>query len=65
MQIFGLVCLIIVALTHVAEKLHLFPVMGWGQPDRIGHYLDLVSAILGCVLLMVGIFGDAVTRQKN
>jgi hypothetical protein len=47
----GLGCLIIVVLTHVAEAFHIFPSMGWGQPNSIGHYTDLVSAILGCVLL--------------
>jgi hypothetical protein len=57
--------LIVVVLTHVAERLHLFPGMGWGQPDSIGHYLDLISAILGCVLLIVGSLGNAVTRQSK
>jgi hypothetical protein len=27
--------------THIAEKLHLFPGVGWGLPDSPGHYLDL------------------------
>jgi hypothetical protein len=31
---------LVVVLTHVAEKLDLFPVMGWGLPDSPGHYLD-------------------------
>ena len=52
--LFGLTCLIVVVLTHVAEALHIFPSMGWGLPDSAGHYLDLVSAILGCVLLSLG-----------
>jgi hypothetical protein len=46
-------CLVVVALTHVAEALHVLPVMGWGQPDSPGHYLDLFSAISGVVLLLV------------
>jgi hypothetical protein len=49
------VCLVIVVLTHVAERLHVFPSMGWGLPDSPGHYLDLVSAVLGAMLLVAGI----------
>jgi hypothetical protein len=51
-------------LTHVAETLHLFPGMGWGQPTSIGHYIDLVSAILGCALLLLGFLGRAFTRPQ-
>jgi hypothetical protein len=39
-------------LTHVAERLHLSPGMGWGLPDSPGHYLDFISAVLGCALLI-------------
>jgi hypothetical protein len=46
--------LIVVVLTHVAEAFHIFPSMGWGLPHSAGHYLDLVSAILGCALLSLG-----------
>lgn len=52
LQFFGLACLGVVILTHVAEKLHVFPRMGWGLPDSPGHYLDLVSAILGATSLL-------------
>jgi hypothetical protein len=44
-----------VVLTHIAEKLHVLPSMGWGLPYSRGHYLDLVSAILGCALLLIGL----------
>jgi len=53
--IFGFVCLAIVVFTHIAEKLHLFPGVGWGLPDSPGHYLDLVSALLGSMLLIAGV----------
>jgi hypothetical protein len=43
----------IVLLTHVAEALHALPGMGWGQPDSLGHYLDLLSAIIGVGFLML------------
>ena len=51
----GFVCLLIVVLTRVAEMLNVFPGMGWGLPDSPGHYLDLVSAVLGTMLLIAGI----------
>jgi hypothetical protein len=53
--VFGFGCLAVVVLTHIAEKLNLFPVMGWGLPHSPGHYLDLMSAVLGTVLLVAGI----------
>ena len=57
-------CLIVVVLAHVAEALHIFPSMGWGLPDSAGHYLDLVSAILGCALLLLG-FRIALLAARN
>ncbi len=47
-------CLVVVVLTHVCEALHFFPWMRWGEPDSVGHYLDLSSAILGLTLTPVG-----------
>jgi hypothetical protein len=63
--LFGLACLLMVVLTHVAEAFHIFPAMGWGLPNSMGHYLDLVSAILGASLLLLGFAIDALTRRKN
>lgn len=65
LQLFGLACLIIVVLTHVAEAFHLFLTMGWGQPTSARHYVDLISAILGCTLLPLGFLGNALMRRKN
>jgi hypothetical protein len=64
-QLFGLIFLVIVVLTHIAEKHQVFPGMGWGLPNSIGHYLDLVSAILGGTLLLLGLIGQAITNYKN
>ena len=47
----GCGCLAVMAMTHLAEALHLLPGMGWGLPNSPGHYLDLFSAIAGIVLL--------------
>ena len=59
----GIVCLVIVVLTHIAEMLNVFPGMGWGLPDSPGHYLDLVSAVLGWMLLIVGIISASVGNR--
>ena len=58
----GSACLLIVVLTQLAEAFHLFPAMGWGLPNSIGHYLRRVSAILGVVLLLIGFIA---TRRKD
>jgi predicted small integral membrane protein len=49
----GAILLMIVVLRHVAEALHLWPSMRWGEPTSPGHYLDLASAILGLVLVSI------------
>jgi hypothetical protein len=61
----GSACMFIVVLTHVAEKFSIFPAMGWGLPNSVGHYLDLVSAVLGVTLLLLGFMAGALTRRKN
>jgi hypothetical protein len=63
--LFGSTCLIVVVLTHVAEALHIFPSMGWGLPDSAGHYLDLVSAVLGSVLLSLGFLAKTLSRRRS
>jgi hypothetical protein len=50
----GFVCLAVMVLTHIAEWLRVFPSMGWGLRSSPGHYLDFISAVLGCALLIVG-----------
>jgi len=50
----GCACLLVVVLTHVAERFNIFPAMGWGLPDSPGHYLDLFSAIAGIGLFVGG-----------
>jgi hypothetical protein len=65
LQLFGAACLLIVMLTHIAEAFHIFPAIGWGMPNSVGHYLDLVSAILAATLLPLGFAADTLTRRKN
>jgi hypothetical protein len=61
----GLVCLVIVVLSHVAEKLNVLPGMGWGLPNSPGHYLDFVSAVLGSAFLIAGIMVGFNRRQPR
>ena len=49
----GGACLVLMVLTHIAERFHILPGMGWGLPNSPGHYLDLFSAISGVALLLV------------
>ena len=48
----GCGCLIVVVLTHVAERFAILPSMGWGLPNSPGHYLDLICAVAGVALLL-------------
>jgi len=50
LQLLGATCLVVVVLSHFAEALHLLPAMRWGEPDSVGHYVDLSSAVLGVML---------------
>ena len=61
----GLGCLAVLVFSHVAERLRIFHGMGWGQPDSPGHYLDLVSAVLGCALVTAGIMISFIRRQPK
>ena len=52
LRLVGCLCLVIVVLTHVAERFDLLPGMGWGLPHSTGHYLDLLSAVAGVGLVL-------------
>ena len=55
LQLSGAGLLLVMVLTHFAEALSVLPQMGWGRPNTPGHYLDLVSAVAGMVLVVAGI----------
>jgi hypothetical protein len=61
----ALICLVVVVLTHVAERFDLLPAMGWGLPNSPGHYLDLVSAVLGIALLVSGLIAYGIKRDRR
>lgn len=64
-QLIGAAFLGVIVLTHVAEKFSFFPKMGWGRPNTAGHYLDLISAVIGLTLLLIGYVCSALTGRKN
>ena len=54
LQALGLSCFGVMALTHAFEAFALFPTLGWGQRRSVGHYIDLIAALSGVVLIAVG-----------
>src|SRR5262249_2201691 len=54
LQLLGATSFVVVVLAHVCEALHLFPSMGWGLERSPGHYLDLLSAVLGLICFPLG-----------
>jgi hypothetical protein len=54
LQLAGAAALLSVVIAHICEGLELLPWMHWGEPDSAGHYVDLVSAVLGLTLLPLG-----------
>jgi amino acid permease len=59
-QLLGAAALVVVVLAHVCEALRVFPRMGWGSQTSVGHYLDLLCAILGVTLFSLGYLIHAV-----
>jgi amino acid permease len=53
-QLLGAAALVVVVLAHVFEALPVFPRIGWGSRNSVGHYLDLLCAILGVTLFSLG-----------
>lgn len=65
LQLIGAAFLGVVVLTHVAERFSVFPKMGWGRPNTVGHYLDLTSAVVGLTLLPIGYICSVLSGRKN
>jgi hypothetical protein len=65
MQLTGTSAIVLVVLTHLCEALHLFPGMHWGTEHSPGHYLDLVSAIVGFMLFPTGYLLEALRKRDE
>ncbi len=59
LQLLGAGSVVVVVLTHVVEALHVFPWMGWGLENSVGHYIDFCSAVLAATLFPIGYLLDA------
>jgi hypothetical protein len=62
--VLGAASLLVMDLTHMAEGLKLFPSMGWGQRDSLGHYLDLLSVYLGIACLVAASLCPLLRRRQ-
>jgi hypothetical protein len=65
LQVVGAGGLAVVALTHVAEALQLFPWMGWGDEHSAGQYIDLGGAALGLILFPIGYLVEALRMRSG
>jgi hypothetical protein len=63
LQLLGAACLAAVVLAHVCEALDLFAWVRWGDEHSVGHYLDLVSAVVGGTLFPIGYLLYALTPR--
>lgn len=55
LRLIGSAFLLVVVASHLAEEFQWLAWIGWGLPDSPGHYIDLVSAILGASLFAAGL----------
>jgi hypothetical protein len=65
LQLVGAGFLTVVVLSHICEVFDLVPLMQWGLPDSAGHYLDLLSAVLGLALFSIGYLWHAIAPIKR
>lgn len=65
LQLVGAGFLFVTVLAHVWEGLGIFPFMGWGRRDSVGHYLDLSSTCLGVTLVVVGWLARVLPRRHQ
>lgn len=65
LQLLGAGCLLMVAFAHLCEGLHWFSWMQWGMEHSAGHYLDLITAVLGLTLFPVGYLFHALSKVKR
>ena len=63
LQLLGATGLVMVVLTHICEGLGLYPGMHWGDPASVGHFLDLISALIGMILFPIGYLLHSVTLR--
>jgi hypothetical protein len=61
----GIGCFGIMALTHVFEAFSIFPWLQWGRPDSLGHFIDLMAAVLGVALVATSLLLSRLARRRG
>jgi hypothetical protein len=61
----GIGCFAIMAWTHVFEAFSVLPSLGWGRPHGVGHFIDLVAALLGVTLVTTSIVLRYVRQNRS
>jgi hypothetical protein len=61
----GIGCFAVMALTHVFRAFSILPGLGWGQPHSVGHFVDLVAALLGVALVTTSFLLQYVHRNPH
>ena len=64
LQAMGISCFAVMALTHVFEAFSILPALGWGKPHSVGHFIDLVAALLGVTLVTTSFLLRYVRRDR-
>ncbi len=54
LELIGAAGLAMLGITHLCEGLHVLPWMRWGIEGGPGHYLNVVSLVIGVILLPAG-----------
>lgn len=65
LQALGIGCFGVMALTHVFENFSILPELGWGQPHSVGHFIDLIAALLGIALVTTSFLLRHSGRQRS
>jgi hypothetical protein len=63
LQVVGAGSLGAVILARLCEGLHLLTWMGLGLEHSLGHYVDLLGAVLGATLFPLGYLVDVLARR--
>jgi hypothetical protein len=64
-QLIGASCMVAVILFHICEVFGIFPWMSWGSENSVGHYLDLLCAVLGVSLFPIGFLLNALKKKQD
>jgi hypothetical protein len=55
----------VMALTHFFESFSILPAFGWGRPHSVGHFIDLVAALLGIAFVTTGFLVHSRAAPSN